>query len=180
MRTDTSRRTAQRRIVGLTEERWAQIEGFPDYAVSDQGRVMSLRFDRILKPRVNSYGNARVALTRDKVVYDLYVSRLVAEAFLPEFRSEYRIRHRTEDKANNQPTNIKFPAGKRLGQLAKKVVGPVYRKVKIIETGETFRTVHDLARRLGCDPSSIYRVLRGDRRSHMGYTFEYFLEENGA
>lgn len=165
----------------MTEERWAQIEGFPDYAVSDQGRVMSLRFDRILKPRINSYGNARVALTRDREVHDLYISRLVAEAFLPEFRTEYRVRHRREEeKANNEVTNLKFPEGKRFGQLAKNVVGPVYRKIRIVETGEVFRTVHDIARRLGCAPSSVYRVLRGDRRSHMGYTFEYFLEENSA
>lgn len=164
----------------MTEERWAQIEGFPDYAVSDQGRVKSLRFDHILAPRTNSYGQPRVVLMRDKVPHERYVNRLVAEAFIPEFKLEYRVRWRNEDKSDNGVNNLKFPNGRRMGQLARTVPAPVYRRIRIVETGEVFRSIDDLAKYLGGDPSSIYRVLRGDRKSHKGYTFEYFLEETSA
>jgi hypothetical protein len=45
--------------------------------------------------------------------------------------------------------------------------------VRIIETDEVFRTARDCANYIGGDYGSIYACLRGDRRSHMGFTFEY-------
>jgi hypothetical protein len=47
------------------------------------------------------------------------------------------------------------------------------KKVRIVETGEVFRTVRDCASYINGDYSSIYAVLRGHRDSHRGFTYEY-------
>lgn len=162
----------------MTEEVWAPIKGFPDYAVSNLGNVKSLRFDKLLTPRPNSYGNLRVVLYRDKEAHDVYVSRLVAAAFTTGFIPLVRVRHHDEDKSNNYVNNLRF-AGKGLGQLVKEHPKPVHRRIRIVETQQVFRTVESLARHLGGnDTSSIYRVLRGERRSHKGYTFEFVEDYN--
>lgn len=157
------------------EEQWAMIEGFPDYAVSNLGRVMSLRFDALLAPRPNSYGHHRVVLYRDKVGYDRYVHHLVADAFTTGYSPGMQVRHRNQNKGDNKVSNLRYPA-RGMGQLITNPPAPRARRVRIMENGLVFRTVEDCAKYVGGDASLIYRVLRGDRRSHKGYTFEY-LEE---
>lgn len=159
------------------EERWAQIEGFPHYAISSHGRVMSLRYDQELSPRPNSYGSMRVVLYRDGERHDCYVHHLVAAAFIDEYYPGIRIRHSDEDKSNNEVFNLRFPYGRRMGQLVKNPPVPTTRRVRIVETGMVFRSVEACAGYIGGDPSSIYRVLRGDRKSHKGYSFDYLEEQ---
>lgn len=65
------------------EEQWEPIELFPDYSVSDRGRVRSDRFDRIMALNVNQYGVVQVGLMRDGIQYHRSVPLLVAKAFLP-------------------------------------------------------------------------------------------------
>lgn len=155
------------------EEVWAEIDGFPDYAVSSLGNVKSLRYDRLLGHRPNSYGQHRVALYRDGQRYDVYIHHLVAAAFTTGFAPGVRVKHHDADKGNNDVYNLRFAKGKGLGQLIKTPPKAKYRRVKIVENGLIFRTIEDCARYLGGDSSSIYRVLRGERDTHKGYTFEW-------
>lgn len=159
------------------EERWALIEGFPDYAVSNYGVVKSLRYDRELKPRPTSYGQLRVVLYRNKIPYDFYVHRLVAAAFIDGYIPELQVRHRDEDPTNNYVYNLRFKEGQRMGQLIKDPPKATTRKVMVVETREIFSTVVECASYIGGHASSIYRVIRGDRPHHLGYTFK-FIEEN--
>lgn len=160
------------------EERWAQIDGFPGYAVSSHGRVMNLKFNRELTPRPNSYGGLRVVLYRDRERHDRYVHHLVAEAFVTEYRQGIQVKHYDSNKSNNDVYNLRFPRGRRMGQLVRNPPIPQARRVRIIESGLIFRTVEDCARYIEGDASSIYRVLRGDRLSHKGHTFEYVEESD--
>jgi hypothetical protein len=162
----------------MIDEQWAAIEGYPDYAISNYGHVKSLRSDRILKPRENSYGLQRVVLYKDREPHDFYVHHLVAAAFLDEYQPGMQVRHRNEQKkSDNNVYNLRFRYGHRMGQLVKHPTPPgQIRRVMIIETQMIFKTVSDCANYIGGSPSSIYRVLRGDRPSHLGYTFQYVEE----
>lgn len=51
------------------------------------------------------------------------------------------------------------------------IIPPSYRYIVINETRQKFQTVEDCAQFLSTYPSAIYRVLRGERQSHRGYTF---------
>jgi hypothetical protein len=160
----------------IVEEVWAEIQGFPDYAVSNHGRVMSTRFGKILTPRVNSYGSYRVVLYRDRKPYDFYVHRLVAAAFIDGYKPELQVKPRDEDYGNSNVYNLRFSNGARMGQLVKSPPPAKLRRVMIKETGHIFGTINDCAEYIGGHVSSIYRVLRGERPSHLGYTFAYVEE----
>ncbi len=156
----------------MIEEQWAEIEGYPDYAVSNLGKVMSLRFNRLLTPRSNSYGLLRVTLYHERKAREFYVHHLVAAAFIDGYIPGKQVRHREANEDNNV-YNLKFPEGVRLGRLIQNPPGPRYRKIQVIETGMIFDTIHDCAEYLKAQTSSIYRVLRGERPHHLGYTFQY-------
>ena len=156
----------------MIEEQWAEIEGFPDYAVSNYGQVKSLRFNRTLTPRSNSYGLLRVTLYNNRKAKEFYVHHLVAAAFIDGYIPGKQVRHRQENEDNNV-YNLKFQKGQRMGRLIKDPPGPKFSRILVVETGMVFNTIHECAEKLGAQTSSIYRVLRGERPHHLGYTFKY-------
>jgi hypothetical protein len=64
------------------KEYWKIIELFPDYSVSDQGRVRNDKFGRILVLSENQYGVVQVGLMRDGVQHHRSMPLLVAKAFI--------------------------------------------------------------------------------------------------
>lgn len=156
----------------MIAEQWAEIEGFPDYAVSNHGQVKSVRFNRLLKPRGNSYDLLRVTLYHERKAKEFYVHHLVAAAFIDGYIPGKQVRHR-ENNADNNVYNLKFQQGQRLGRLITEVPQPKFRRIMVVETGMIFNTIHECAEYLNAQTSSIYRVLRGERPHHLGYKFQY-------
>lgn len=155
-------------------ELWAHISGFPNYAVSNYGNVKNVRIGNQLSPRTDSYGYLRVVLRRDGKSYSKLVHRLVAQAFVTGYREDRTIKHHDGDNGNNIVDNLRFRANKGLGVFIMPKEDVAVRRVRIVETGHVFRTVRECARHIDGDPSSIYKVLRGERPSHKEFTFEYF------
>lgn len=160
----------------MSPEVWAEVSDYPDYAVSTYGRVMNLKTNVILRPRNNSYGYSRVALRKDGKTHDVYIHRMVAKAFITGYYEGVQIRH-ADGNDNNHVNNLRFRKGKRLGTLIRKPAKALARRILVVETGDIFDGVVSCALSIGGDPSSIYRVLRGERSSHRGYTFQYHYEE---
>ena len=74
-------------------EQWRTIDGFPDYQISDFGRVKSFKRStpKILSPCYTQC-YASLDLSLDGIKYRKYVHNLVADAFL-ECRSGLDVRH---------------------------------------------------------------------------------------
>lgn len=156
------------------QERWAEIEEFPNYFVSNTGHISNIKYGRELKPRSNGRGYMKVMLCNDGYEKDLYVHRLVAEHFLEGFRAGVQVAHISDDKTDNDARNLKIRGGRFSGHLyPEKYVHPDRGKVRIIETGQVFINVRACAAYLNGDYGSIYAVLRGERKTHHGYRFEY-------
>lgn len=68
-------------------EEWLEIEEYPGYWVSDQGRVRS-RTGRPMTPHTNQRGLVYVSVFYHGRQHSLSIARLVAEAFLPTPSSE--------------------------------------------------------------------------------------------
>lgn len=163
------------------EEVWVEIDGYPNYAVSNKGRIVNQETDMILRERPNENGYMRVALYQNGWRRDHYVHQLVAFAFFGDFRLGEHLEWVNGDVSDNRPENLRTKKVKRelireaahLRAAADEQYRPWGKRVRIVETGEVFRTVRDCANYINGDYSSIYRCLRNERASHMGFTFEY-------
>ena len=154
------------------KEEWVEIEGYPNYAVSNYGRVANLQRDTLLRLRPNDEGYLRVSLSFEGRVRDFYVHRLVAAAFFTGYDPREQVIHWDGDRENNSVDNIRLR--KRERYIPNRPIQPrLGQAVRIVETDEVFRTARDCANYIGGDYGSVYACLRGDRRSHMGFTFEY-------
>lgn len=155
---------------------WAQVEGYPDYAVSNTGQVSSLKTHKILKPHKNE-GYLRVMFYHEGKRHMHYVHRLVAAAFLGDYSPERRIKHISPNRLDNRVENLVIETGGKSRYLPHKTDHEMWgQRVRVIETGVIYQTVRTCARHIKGDYSTIYACLRGTRKSHLGFTFEY-LEE---
>jgi hypothetical protein len=158
------------------KEVWGEIEGFPNYAISNYGEIVNIKFNRIIKPRSNSRGYSHVILFTEGIRKEFYVHQLVASVFLGDFRVGTHIQHKDGDKSNNHVNNLRV-RGRQGNDVS---YTPVYtrgRRVRIIETGEVFLNAYACANYIGGHASNIYACLRGRGRTHLGYSFEYYEEE---
>lgn len=107
-------------ITDLEGEKWKEINGYEGlYQVSNLGRIKSLTKtvtcgkgttiieEKILKFR-NCDGYNRVHLMKDKKETNIYVHRLVAQAFIPNNNNYPIVNHKDEDKTNNKVENLEW------------------------------------------------------------------------
>lgn len=159
------------------EEVWAEVLDFPDYEVSNYGYIRNIRLGHDLRPNADSYGYQRVTLSRDGISHYRYLHQLIAQAFLTGWEQSVRIIHLDGDRNNNHILNLRFQGGRRLGRLVRNPKPGVVRRVKNVQLNIMHRNAKDAAKYIGGDLSTVYKVLRGERPSHMGYTF-VFVEES--
>lgn len=155
------------------DEEWTLVKGFENYAVSNYGRICNIDNNHYLKPGTNKNGYLRVYLTKDGKTYQKYVHRLVAEAYLEDYRPGMRVIHYNSDHKDNTAYNLRLRSGKTERSLYEETHKTWGSSVRINETGQVFMSVRHCARFIGGDFSSIYACLRGARNRHLGYTFSY-------
>ena len=154
------------------EEVWAALEEFHSYAVSNYGRLLHIRIDRLLVEHVDSYGYSIVNLWRDRANYRRVVHHLVASAFLSSYDPSSKIYHADGNKQNNFIENLRYSRTHHSSTLVRNLTPPTQLAlIEIVETGETFSSFRVLAERVGLDVSTIYKVLNGHRTHHRGMTF---------
>ena len=94
-------------------EEWRDIPDFPNYQVSNLGRVKSYKYneEKVLKPRIGKRKGdeyAKVALYKDNKAHNIGVHRLVAFAFLPNPDNKPQIDHIDQNKLNNNISNLQW------------------------------------------------------------------------
>lgn len=160
----------------IDQEYWSDIPEYPDYQVSTHGFVRNVRTENQLTPVVMRNGYLTVKLYNEYGYRQLYVARLVAEAFLDDHRDNVRIGFVDGNARNCHISNL-IVRGDRVRYFRDQPARKTGRRVLIIETDQIFRSVHKCARYINGDPRAIYRVLRGTQHRHMGYTFKWMNVE---
>lgn len=157
----------------MADEVWSYVEDYPDYLVNPEGVVYNLKFQREVKGSVTDRGYVKVILVNGDGRKQFYVHQVVAQAFLGDWRPGKRVRHIDGNKKNNAVANLEVMGGESKPPMHYDSPRLHARRLRIIETGEVFRTAYDCARHIGGNATNIYRVLNGHRGSHLGFTFEY-------
>lgn len=127
-------------LLTLEGERWITISDYPDYKVSNLGRVYSNLSGKILKAGMNNKGYKIVILSRNNTRTTKTVHKLVLSAFEPNNNNDL-VNHIDGDKLNNKLDNLEWCSYSGNLQHAwdtglRKYVGDEI-KIYIKATGET-------------------------------------------
>ena len=102
------------------KELWSEINGYDGkYLISNMGRVMSTKkwdvnlrqyvdCDAVLKPMDNGNGYLYVKLLQHQKRKNVYIHRLVAEAFIPNPDNKKYVNHKDYDITNNNVDNLEW------------------------------------------------------------------------
>ena len=85
---------------------WQQVPDFPNYEVSDEGKVRRASTLRSVAIVLNRQGYAYVCLYRNKKRKNLRLHRLVAKVFCPEYSDDCVVHHKDTDRTNNCVENL--------------------------------------------------------------------------
>lgn len=85
-------------------EEWRVIKDFPDYVVSNYGRVMKFKRKYIMKQTLNSKGYSYARPNGHKI----FIHKLVMEAFYGPRPVGLEINHLDMDKTNNRLSNLEY------------------------------------------------------------------------
>lgn len=140
------------------KEIWKEISNFPDYEVSNLGRVKSKKRivttkqnkkypvkEKILKPQINNKtGYMQYALIKNKKKITKLAHILVAETFLNKTNDNLEINHKDENKLNNRLDNLEYCTHKYNINYG---TGNYRRKVTEINTRKSIRTTNRIINR---------------------------------
>ena len=166
-------------------EIWRNIRHFPNHAVSSEGRVMDVVNRTQVELMWNEKAQERwVSFSYYERTYKGPVWRLMLVAFydLVNHR-DVRPDYRDGDSDNLDIFNLRWQTLDGLPIMFRredsgdwKRIRRNGRQVRIVETGQIFNSVAECAREIGGSSNAIYICLRGERKKHHGFTFEYLGE----
>lgn len=174
-------------------EEWRAIKDFPDYEVSNMGRVRSkdryrpyrhgLRLVKgiIMKTYANPHrcGYHQIVLSDHAKHYKFEVHRLVAEAFIPNPENKPQVNHIDCNPQNNRVDNLEWVTAKENMQWMitcgrQRITTEKPLIATNAKTGEKLYFISSKdAERHGFQRPSIWRCLVGEYSHHHGYKWEY-------
>jgi len=160
------------------DEEWRPIDGYPNYAISDCGRVMSIRRQCLMLPRYNRVTGYMYAFLWHEGVRKQYsIHRLVALAFLGSPSEKLDVNHLDGDKTNNEVWNLEWVTRGDNQRHAYRtgLREPVRntKAVRCIELNEEYNSINECAMALDILQSGICHCLSGRIPTYRGFTFEY-------
>lgn len=180
----------------LATEVWKDVVGYEGlYKVSNLGRVKSL--DRVVikntgvkqlykgelrKPQKTNDGYFRIRLHKQNKYNDMYVHRLVAQSFIPNYNNLIEINHKNEIRSDNRVSNLEWCTrdyncnyGKRIERIVKSNSIPITMYDKKGNKLKDFKSSVEASKYLGklnaC--SAIRKCCKGKRKMAYGYIWKY-------
>ena len=91
------------------KEIWKAIDGYEGiYRVSNMGRILNAKTNKILKPYFDKKGYGHINLSKSGKTKSFQVYRLVAFAFIPNPNNYPIINHKDENPRNNSIENLEW------------------------------------------------------------------------
>lgn len=176
----------------MNNETWKQINGYPDYFISNTGKVRNIKTGRELTQTLDK-GYLEINLQNNGKRKKFRVHRLVAQAFLSNPDSLDTVDHVNGIKTDNRAENLQWLSrsenSKRFHKeqkteeqreryiLARKKATEVCKiPIVCIETGKIYESTRQAGRELNIEHGNITKVLKGEYKHAKGYHFEYLLK----
>jgi hypothetical protein len=158
-------------------EAWMPIKNFPEYSVSNNGKVRSDKTGRILSLNENQFGVLQVGLMRDGIQFHRSVPLLVAKAFLdPESEPFDTPINLDGDRHNNRVENLvwrpRWFAIKYNRQFRYPYENPIHARIIDLKTRELSENSFECACRYGLLEQDL--VLSILNRTYVWPTYQEF------
>lgn len=160
-------------VLSYETERWKEISGYPNYLISDYGRIHSRTSNLLMRSTPNRYGIHKIRLYNDDGYQDFYVHRLVMRAFGHKMFEGDQVKHKNDNRSQNHISNLYVVNRKKSLIPRYQPVSLRGRPIFVVETGEIFSNARECAYKLNGSYSAIYACLRGERKQHLGFTYKY-------
>ena len=136
---------------------WKIINGYPNYAINEQGDVKSLRYDRMLKPSANDNTYLYVNLIHNKRKKTTAIHRLVIEHFGETAPCPSSIvDHKDQDKQNNHINNLEWVS---VSENTVRAYGNQDKKVHVKELREAGLTITQIAKAINMSTSFVGQAI---------------------
>lgn len=151
------------------------------YYIYEDGRCLNTKNNHFLKPRT-SLKYSRYSISVNGKIYDKYIHRLVAEAFLKNVDNKEEVNHIDGNTRNNHRDNLEWVT--RSENLQHQFKNQLYSEIKIGQyslNGDFLRewnTATEAARSLGLSSKSINNCCRRLQENSGGYQWCYVGNEN--
>ena len=166
------------------------------YLISDDGKVFSVRSNRLIKPQLNNNGYWRVELNINGEAKKYSVHRLVAETFIPNPNDYPVINHKDENPSNNHVSNLEWCThkyntnyGNRLEKYyehthpcrgsANPQSKPIYQFDLNGKRIAKFGSAGEASRVTGLASNVIAKCANGERKQYKGFVFQHEEEFRG-
>ena len=166
----------------MEKEIWRNIKDYPDYQVSNMGRVKSLKFgkEKILKNNKVSSGYLQVNLSKDGKQKTYYIHRLVATAFITNPNNLSEVNHKNEDKTDNRVENLEWCNSKynlNYGTRTERITIansiPILQFMKDGEFIKKWDSTAQVERELCFNKGNISKCCKGKLKSAYGFKWRY-------
>lgn len=84
------------------------IQDFPKYSITEDGHVINIETNKVLKPLLNKVGYLQLGLYISGKQTRKYLHRLIAEAFIPNPENKPEVNHIDGNKQNNSISNLEW------------------------------------------------------------------------
>lgn len=92
----------------LTEDNWKTVPGFPWYVINPFGEIRTVRTGRIHKQQSRTRGFVRAILQDRTGKSNVYIHRILAEAFLPDYDPTLMVKFKDGNKENVVVHNLQM------------------------------------------------------------------------
>ena len=148
------------------------IKRYPDYEINLRGDIRK-KGTTLIRKTYPVNGHPKIIINGKTE----YISRLVAETYIPNLDNKSDVNHIDRNTRNNDISNLEWATH---GEIQKESYrgftapgGRVYsKKIMIVETGEEFPSIRACARAVGGTPSGIRQCLKTDLGSYKGFHYK--------
>lgn len=164
------------------------VPGYPKYVAYRDGRILSLRTGRVMRPRLSGKGYRQVTLWNAAGHRSFYVHHIIAGIFIGERPPKMETNHKNGDKTDNSVENLEYVTSSQNKEHARDTLGlnrgsnALHSKISERQAREIRRLAAQrvgypsIARRFGVTRSTVCDIHRRRTWKHVDLEAEFIAQ----